>query len=60
MNDKAFSPNDLGIFETDWQQTPPAVRGALSALHAELAKIKEQLKLNSDTYALPTNLESQS
>lgn len=53
MNDQAFSPQDLGISEEDWQQTPPAVRSALGMLHGELAKIKEQLKLNSDTSSKP-------
>lgn len=53
MSDQDFSPQDLGITEADWQQTPPAVRGALGTLHAELAKIKEQLNLNSDTSSKP-------
>ena len=53
MSDKNFSPNDLGITEEDWQQTPPAVRAALGMLHGELAKIKEQLNLNSDTSSKP-------
>jgi transposase len=53
MSDKNFSPNDLGISENDWQQTPPAVRAALGTLHGELAKIKEQLNLNSDTSSKP-------
>jgi transposase len=53
MSDQDFSPQDLGISEEDWQQTPPAVRGALGLLHGELAKIKEQLKLSSDTSSKP-------
>lgn len=53
MSDQEFSPQDLGISEEDWQQTPPAVRRALGMLHGELAKIKEQLKLNSETSSKP-------
>jgi len=53
MSDQEFSPQDLGISQEDWQQTPPAVRSALGVLHGELAKIKEQLKLNSDTSSKP-------
>lgn len=53
MSDNNFSPNDLGISEEDWQQTPPAVRVALGTLHAELGKIKEQLNLNSETSSKP-------
>jgi len=53
MSEQDFSPQALGISEEDWQQTPPAVRGALGMLHAELSKIKEQLNLNSDTSSKP-------
>jgi len=53
MSDQEFSPEELGISDEDWHQTPPAVRGVLGTLHAELAKIKEHLKLNSDTSSKP-------
>ena len=56
MSDKTFSPNDLGISEEDWQQTPESVRAVVKSvneLKAELAKIKEQLNLNSDTSSKP-------
>jgi len=53
MSDQDFSPQDLGISEEDWQQTPPAVRNVLGTLQAELVKIKEHLKLNSDTSSKP-------
>ena len=53
MSDEPFSPNDLGISEADWQQTPPSVRAALGTLHAKLVKIEEQLNLNSDTSSKP-------
>lgn len=53
MSDKSFSPQELGISSDDWQRTPPAVRGALGTLHAELEKIKEQIKLSSETSSRP-------
>jgi transposase len=55
MDDTTFSPQDLGISEQDWQQTPPAVRAALSTLHAELAKIKEHLQLDSSNSSKPSS-----
>lgn len=63
MSDQDFSPQDLGISEDDWQQTPPAVRavvqsiGALqteiSALQVEIARLKEQVQLSSSTSSKP-------
>ena len=56
MSDKNFSPNDLGISEADWQQTPESVRTVVRSvdeLRSELAKIKEQLNLDSDTSSKP-------
>ena len=56
MSNQDFSPNDLGISEEDWQQTPPSVQGVvrgLSAVQKRLEKIEEQLKLNSDTSSKP-------
>jgi len=58
MSDENFSPNDLGITEEDWQQTPAAVRVVLGILHGELAKIKEQLKLTSETSSKPPSSDA--
>ena len=53
MSDTNLPPQDLGISETDWQQTPPSVRAVLRALHQRLAKLEEQLQLNSDNSSQP-------
>jgi len=56
MDDKTFSPQDLGITEQDWQQTPPAVRAvvqSIGTLQAEITKLKEQLNLSSSTSSKP-------
>ena len=51
-----FSPQDLGITEQDWQQTPPAVRAvvqSIGTLQAEITKLKEQMNLSSSTSSKP-------
>ena len=53
MNDQDFSPQELGISEEDWQQTPPSVRALIGVLQQRLAQVEEQLKLNSDTSSQP-------
>ncbi len=56
MDDKTFSPQDLGITEQDWQQTPPAVRAvvqSIGTLQAEITKLKEQMNLSSSTSSKP-------
>jgi len=54
--DTKFSPQELGISEQDWQQTPPSVRlivQSISVLQAEVAKLREQLQLNSANSSKP-------
>jgi hypothetical protein len=53
MSDTNLPPQDLGIAEADWQQTPPSVRAVLRALHQRLTKLEEQLQLNSDNSSQP-------
>ena len=53
MSDMSFSPQDLGIAEEDWQQTPPSVQAAIGALQARIAKLEEQLGLNSENSSKP-------
>lgn len=56
MSNQDFSPQDLGISEEDWQQTPPSVQSVvrgLSAVQKRLEKIEEQIKLDSDTSSKP-------
>ena len=53
MSDANFSPQAIGIPDEDWQQTPPSVRAVLSAWHQRLAKLEEQLQLNSDNSSQP-------
>jgi hypothetical protein len=53
MSEPDVSPQGLGISEEDWQQTPPSVRALVGVLHKRLAKVEEQLKLNSDTSSQP-------
>jgi transposase len=53
MSEPDVSRQGLGISEEDWQQTPPSVRALVGVLHKRLAKVEEQLKLNSDTSSQP-------
>lgn len=53
MSDAKLNPQELGISEADWQQTPASVRAVLGALHQRLAKLEEQLQLNSDNSSQP-------
>jgi len=53
MSDANLNPEELGISEVDWQQTPASVRAVLGALHQRLAKLEEQLQLNSDNSSQP-------
>lgn len=55
-----FSPQELGISEQDWQSTPPSVQAAIrlvmqssKALQTEVARLKEQLQLNSENSSRP-------
>ena len=58
MSDENFSPNDLGITEADWHQTPLSVRALVNRLHQRMEKIEEQLKLNSDTSSKPPSSDA--
>lgn len=56
MSETDFSPKNLGISEEDWQRTPASVQAvvrSVSALQAEVDKLKEQLGLNSETSSKP-------
>lgn len=53
MSEANLNPQDLGISEADWQQTPPSVRAVLGTLHQRLSKLEEQLQLNSDNSSQP-------
>ena len=53
-------PPETGIADTDWEQTPVSVRVAFQVLYqqvqdlkAEVAKLKEQLSLNSSNSSKP-------
>ncbi|MEL6270099.1 MAG: DUF6444 domain-containing protein [Chloroflexota bacterium] len=58
MSKENFSPNDLGISEEDWQQTPPSVRMLVNRLHQRMEKVEEQLKLNSETSSKPPSSDA--
>ncbi len=45
MSEQDFSPEQLGISEMDWQQTPPSVRALVRVLQERLEKIEEQLRV---------------
>ena len=53
MSERNVPPQDLGIAEADWQQTPASVRAVVRALHQRLSKLEEQLQLNSDNSSQP-------
>jgi transposase len=53
MSDANLKPQDLGISEADWQQTPASVRAVLGVMHQRLSKLEEQLQLNSDNSSQP-------
>jgi transposase len=62
MNEQALPP-ELGIPETDWEQTPASVRAVVLALYPlieevkdlkeEVAKLQEQLGVNSNNSSKP-------
>lgn len=53
MSEKDFSPQDLDISEQDWWQVLPSVQAVMGMLQKHLAKIEEQIRLNSDTSSRP-------
>jgi transposase len=53
MSDANQYPQELGISEADWQQTPASVRAVLVTMHQRLAKLEEQLQLNSGNSSQP-------
>jgi len=53
MNETSFRPQELGIPDVDWQQTPLSVRQAFQVLHQRLGKIEEQVQLNSGNSSKP-------